>query len=45
MIQELSEIQVLIDKLDTKINVLMQYVKDCDKAGLSTPEIRELDDK
>jgi len=39
------EMQVLTKRLDDKINELVKYVKDCDKAGLTTPEIPELEDK
>ena len=39
------EMQVLLQRLSKEIDRLVEYVKACDKAGLSTPEIHPLEDK
>ena len=39
------EMQVLLQRLSKEIDRLVEYVKVCDKAGLSTPEIHPLEDK
>ena len=41
----LQEMTVLCQRLDKKINELVEHVNACDKAGLSTPEIHPLEDK
>ena len=41
----LSEQTVLNQTLSKEIDRLVEYVKACDKAGLSTPEIHPLEDK
>ena len=35
----------LAKKLNAEIDLLAAYVKSCEKAGLSTPEIHPLEDK
>jgi len=41
----LTEMTILCERLDRKITELVEYVNAYDKAGLSTPEIPELEDK
>ena len=40
----LQEMTVLCQRLDKKINELVEYVN-ADKAGLSTPELHPMEDK
>ena len=39
------EMALLVQKLSKEVDRLVEYIKDCDKAGLSTPEIHPLEDK
>ena len=45
LIDENIRLKKLVHDLQQEIDRLVEYVKACDKAGLSTPEIHPLEDK